>query len=106
MHVGQDVTSVFRSVETGLREATMDPKVFNKVWSLSLYFVSLKDLQVAMKMLGLNPSDQELLDIPNKISRNGFIYFPDFCQICLEYFRQDSDQEEDFRKYMFKVELK
>ena len=81
------MTSVFRSVETGLREATMDPK----------------DLQVAMKMLGLNPSDQELLDIPNKISRNGFIYFPDFCQICLEYFRQDNDQEEDFRKYMFKV---
>ena len=74
-------------METGLREATMDPK----------------DLQVAMKMLGLNPSDQELLDIPNKISRNGFIYFPDFCQICLEYFRQDNDQEEDFRKYMFKV---
>ena len=83
------MTSVFRSVETGLREATMDPK----------------DLQVAMKMLGLNPSDQELLDIPNKISRNGFIYFPDFCQICLEYFRQDNDQEEDFRKYMFKVPL-
>ena len=24
----QDVTAVFRSLETGLREATMDPKVF------------------------------------------------------------------------------
>ena len=25
----QDVTAVFRSLETGLREATMDPKVFS-----------------------------------------------------------------------------
>ena len=56
-----------------------------------------------MKMLGLNPSDQELLDIPNKISKNGFIYYPDFCQLCLEYFRQEPEEEEDFRRNMFKV---
>ena len=57
-----------------------------------------------MKMLGLNPSDQALLDIPNKIGReDGLIYFPDFCQLCLEYFRQSQDEEEEFRKNLFKV---
>ena len=54
-------------------------------------------------MLGLNPSDQELLDIPNTISKNGLIYYPDFCQLCLEYFRQEPDEEEEFRRNMFKV---
>ena len=54
-------------------------------------------------MLGLNPSDQELLDIPNTIAKNGLIYYPDFCQLCLEYFRQEPDEEEDFRRNMFKV---
>ena len=53
-------------------------------------------------MLGLNPSDQELLDIPNKIARNGLIFYPDFCQLCLEYFRQE-EREEEFRKNLFKV---
>lgn len=57
-----------------------------------------------MKMLGLNPSDQALLDIPNKIGReDGLIYFPDFCQLCLEYFRQGQEEEEEFRKNLFKV---
>ena len=57
-----------------------------------------------MKMLGLNPSDQELLDIPNKIGReDGLIYYPDFCQLCLEYFRQGQDEEEEFMKNLFKV---
>ena len=65
--------------------------------------MTFKDLQRGMKMLGLNPSDQELLDIPNKISKNGLIYYPDFCQLCLEYFRQEPDEEEDFRRNMFKV---
>ena len=62
-----------------------------------------KDLQRGMKMLGLNPSDQELLDIPNRISKNGLIYYPDFCQLCLECFRQEPAEEEEFRRNMFKV---
>ena len=57
-----------------------------------------------MKMLGLNPSDQELLDIPNKIARDGLIFYPDFCQLCLEYFRQE-EREEEFRKNLLKVRL-
>ena len=54
-------------------------------------------------MLGLNPSDQELIDIPNIYTRNGFIYYADFCQLCLEFFRQEPDEEEEFRRNMFKV---
>ena len=60
----EDVTAVFRSLETGLRGATIDPQ----------------DLHKAMKRLGLNPSDQEMVDIPNRIAKNGLIYFPDFCK--------------------------
>ena len=56
------VTRVFRSFETGLREATIYPK----------------DLLPAMKMLGLNPMEQEIVDLTNEIARNGFIYFPEF----------------------------
>ena len=33
------------------------------------------------------------------------IYFPDFCQLVLERFREDETQEEDFRENMFKVGL-
>jgi hypothetical protein len=29
----------------------------------------LKDLHKAMKMLGLNPMEQEVVDIPNEIAR-------------------------------------
>ena len=56
-----------------------------------------------MKMLGLNPSEQEMVDIPNEIARNGLIYFPDFCQLILERLREDKYAEEDFRRFMFKV---
>ena len=68
-----------------------------------IYTKPCQDLQCGMKMLGLNPSDQELLDIPNKISRRGLIYYPDFCQLCLELFRQEAAEEEEFRRNMFKV---
>ena len=58
------ITTVFRSYETGLREATINPK----------------DLLSAMKMLGLNPMEQEIVDLTNNIVRNGYIYFPEFCK--------------------------
>ena len=47
------ITTVFRSFETGLRGATIYPS----------------DLHPAMKMLGLNPSEQEVVDIPNNIAK-------------------------------------
>ena len=59
------ITTVFRSYETGLREATINPK----------------DLHAAMKMLGLNPLEQEIIDLTNNIVRNGYIYFPEFCKV-------------------------
>jgi Ca2+-binding EF-hand superfamily protein len=54
-----------------------------------------------MKMLGLNPMEQEIIDLTNNIVKNGFIYFPDFCKIIHEKYRQDD--EELFRQNMFKV---
>ena len=54
-----------------------------------------------MKMLGLNPMEQEIVDLTNDIARNGFIYFPDFCRIIHIRYR-DQDQEA-FGQNMFKV---
>ena len=42
-----------RSLETGLRGAT----------------IHQHDVQTAMLMVGLNPSDQECVDIPNEFAR-------------------------------------
>ena len=56
-----------------------------------------------MKSLGLNPSEQAVIDIPNHIGRNGLIYFADFCQLVLDWFRDDLGQEEAFRQAMFRV---
>ena len=61
----------------------------------------LQDLHAAMKMLGLNPMEQEIVDLTNTISRNGLIYFPDFCKIVLKRWREED--EEVFRQNMFKV---
>ena len=52
-------------------------------------------------MLGLNPMEQEVVDLTNTIPRNGFIYFPDFRKIVLK--RRREVDEEVFRQNMFKV---
>ena len=54
-------------------------------------------------MLGLNPLEQEILDLTNEIARNGFIYFPEFCQIVTKKYREEDDKL--FRQNMFKVGL-
>ena len=56
-----------------------------------------------MKRLGLNPMEQEIVDLTNTIARNGLIYFPDFCKIVLKRWREED--EEVFRQNMFKVIL-
>ena len=56
-----------------------------------------------MKMLGLNPMEQEIVDLTNTITRNGLIYFPDFCKIVLKRWREVD--EEVFRQNMFKVTI-
>ena len=79
------VMTVFKSFETGLREATIYPR----------------DLLSAMKMLGLNPMEQDIMDLCNTVPKNGLIFFPDFCQIVLRRWREAD--EEVFRQGMFKV---
>ena len=54
-----------------------------------------------MKMLGLNPMEQEIVDVTNEIARNGLIFFPEFCEVVLARFR--AEDEEAFNENMFKV---
>ena len=56
-----------------------------------------------MRALGLNPSEQEVIDIPNYITRKGLIYFTDFCQLVLKWFREDPAEQEYSQQYMFRV---
>ena len=52
-------------------------------------------------MLGLNPLEQEVLDLTNEVARNGFIFFPEFCSIVHRKYREED--EDLFRQNMFKV---
>ena len=58
-----DVTAVFKSLETGLRQGTIFPK----------------DLHRALTRLGLNPTDQEIVDIANYIAKYGSIKYKHHC---------------------------
>ena len=42
----------------------------------------------------------------NRIARNGLIYFPDFCKLVLDTFREEKAEEEQFRRNMFKAIIK
>jgi hypothetical protein len=101
----EEVTAVFKSFETGLREATIHPKVTALFLPLCLSGPSFKDLHKAMKRLGLNPTEQEVVDIPNEIAKSGKIYFPQFCKLVLERFRSRGTEDTLFRQNMFKVKL-
>ena len=65
----EKVTSVFRSLETGLREASIYPRVCMSLQYSHSTVGADQDLAKAMKMLGLNMTDQDMVDIPNKIMR-------------------------------------
>ena len=39
------------------------------------------------------------------ILRKGLIYFPDFCHLILKWFRNNEEQEENFKQNMFKVSI-
>ena len=56
-----------------------------------------------MKMLGLNPMEQEVIDLTNNNVKNGYIYFPEFCNIIHKKYREEN--EEVFYQDMFKVKL-
>jgi hypothetical protein len=65
------------------------------------YFSYFQDLTAALKMLGLNPLEQEVLDLTNEVAKNGFIFFPEFCSIVHRKYREEDDSV--FRQIMFKV---
>ncbi|VDN04496.1 unnamed protein product [Thelazia callipaeda] len=56
--------------------------------------ISSKELGVAMRSLGQNPTEQELLDIVNEvdIDGSGTIDFPEFCQL-MKRMNKENDSE-------------
>ena len=54
-----------------------------------------------MKSLGLNPGEQEMIDMTNEVANNGLVYFPDFCKLVLRKYREDS--KELLNQAFFKV---
>ena len=56
-----------------------------------------------MKMLGLNPMEQEVIDLTNNNVKNGYIYFPEFCNIIHKKYREEN--EDIFYQDMFKVDI-
>ena len=54
------------------------------------FFLSPKDALDAMKALGLNPGEQEMIDMTNEVNNNGLIYYPDFCKLVLRKYREES----------------
>ena len=57
----------------------------------------------AMKALGLNPAEQEMIDMTNEVASNGLVYFPDFCKLVLRKYREDN--KELLNQAFFKVTL-
>ena len=56
-----------------------------------------------MKSLGLNPAEQETIDMTNEVGNNGLVYFPDFCKIVLRKYREDD--KELLNQALFKVKI-
>ena len=54
-----------------------------------------------MKDIGVNPTEQEVIDMVNETEKKGMIYFKDFCKLALRKFREHDEVE--FRKILFKV---
>ena len=55
----------------------------------------------------MRPSNSLLVDyeVLNDflIYRKGLIYFPEFCQLILKWFRDNKEEKENFNQNMFKV---
>ena len=54
-----------------------------------------------MKALGLNPGEQEMIDMTNEVNINGLIYYPDFCKLVLRKYREEN--REVLNQALFKV---
>ena len=60
-----------------------------------------QDALDAMKALGLNPGEQEMIDMTNEVNINGLIYYPDFCKLVLRKYREEN--REVLNQALFKV---
>jgi len=80
----EQISAVFHQYETGVRSGR----------------IRSVDLLSCMKSVGMNPSEQELLDMINEVEKKGVIYFEDVCKLILRKFREDDESE--FIKIMFK----
>jgi len=80
----EQISAVFHQYETGVRSGR----------------IRSVDLLLVMKSVGMNPSEQELVDMTNEVEKKGVIYFEDVCKLILRKFREDD--EEEFIKIMFK----
>ena len=67
----------------------------------NIFLGRFQDLLVAMKALGLNPTETEIQDLINEVERNGFIYYPAFCRVIMRKLREDD--EENFRRELFRT---
>ena len=56
-----------------------------------------------MKALGLNPGEQEMIDMTNEVNVNGLISYPDFCKIVLRKYREEN--REVLNQALFKVNI-
>ena len=54
-----------------------------------------------MKALGLNPGEQEMIDMTNEVNINGLIYYPDFCKLVLRKYREEN--RDSLNQALFKV---
>ena len=63
-------------------------KSLNKIFFPTSFF--FKDLTKALKMLGINPLEQEIMDIANENSKNGLISFQAFCSVVHKKYRNFS----------------
>ena len=66
-----------------------------------VFLFCFKDALDAMKALGLNPGEQEMIDMTNEVNINGLIYYPDFCKLVLRKYREEN--REVLNQALFKV---
>ena len=72
-----------------------------KSFSFKINLLFFQDALDAMKALGLNPGEQEMIDMTNEVSVNGLIYYPDFCKLVLRKYREEN--KEVLNQALFKV---
>ena len=72
--------------------------------TMKIIVTSPQDALDAMKALGLNPGEQEMIDMTNEVSINGLIYYPDFCKLVLRKYREEN--KEVLNQALFKASSK